>query len=147
MKKRKVKAKFKVTKADKILIEERINTVIKLKMMGLSHQDTCRYASEKWNISDRQTERYLEKATTYLHQCAKIDRDEEIGKAIARYNDLYGKSMGIQDYRECRAVQKAINELWGLEAPDRHEIAGKFSIEDLMNLAVEGAAAEKEEVE
>lgn len=112
-------------KADYALSEERTNEIIKLKMLGISYQEIVQHCALNWRICRRQIDVYLAKATKYFKQCAVLDREAEIGKGMARYQDLYAKSMMIQDYRECRAVQKAINELWGLEAPKKEEHTGK----------------------
>lgn len=111
----------KVTNAESA---ERVTKIFELLLLGLSRQEIMQYCSA-WNITTRQIDVYIQKATARLKAHADYKREEQLGVAIHRLNNLYRSSLKIQDYKGALAVQKELNLLLGLHAPSRHEITGK----------------------
>ena len=112
----------KPTKAEPIQL---VSEVYKLLIIGLYRRDIIRYLSEKttWELSDRTVDLYIAKATKEIAACAKFVREEQLGKALLRLNVLYVKTTKIQDYKTAIVALKELNELMGLYAPKRMELA------------------------
>lgn len=113
-------------KPTKVEQESRITEVYKLLIIGLARHDILRYIAEKttWGLAERTVDFLIGKATARFQEHAKTVRDQEIGKAIARMNDLYSRTHRIQDYKTALAAQKELSELLGLYAPKRMELTG-----------------------
>lgn len=75
-------------------------------------------------VSRRSVENYVHAANLELEEAAGFDRRRELGKALARMNGLFAKSLSVNDYARCNLHQKVINDLCGLNAPARQEISG-----------------------
>lgn len=114
---------YKPTKAEH---EQRLSQIHALLVNNLSRKDICRYVSEKttWGLTERSIDRYIAEATKMIQASAAFSRDLELGKAIARINDLYSRAHRVQDYKTCLAVQRELSELLGLYAPKRMEHTG-----------------------
>jgi hypothetical protein len=52
--------------------------------------------------------------TLSLHDALPISRDEQLGKAVMRLDDLYAKSIAGQDTRTALQAQRELNRLLGL---------------------------------
>lgn len=111
----------KVTNAESA---ERVTKVFELLVLGLSRQEIMQYCSA-WEITTRQIDVYIQKATERLKAHADYQREEQLGVAINRLNKLYRDNLKVQDYKGALAVQKELNTLLGLHAPSRHEVTGK----------------------
>ena len=112
----------KVTKAVKL---ERVNQVLGWIILGMRPRDIFQYVSEKtdWNISIRQIENYMRDATALIEESSRINRDQEVGKALLRYEKLFTANMKIQDYKAALMVQRARNEMLGLNQPAKSQVA------------------------
>lgn len=113
-------------KPNKAETEHRITEIYKLLLIGLARHDILRFCAEKtqWGLQVRAIEYLIAKATARLQEQAKYIRDIQLGKAIARMDDLYSRTHRIQDYKTALAAQKELNELLGLYAPKRMEFTG-----------------------
>lgn len=106
-------------KATHAEIELRVTTVYGLIVAGCTRAEIVRYSTEKttWGVSPRQIDDYIAQATVQLGEASKTTRSVELGKALSRLNDLYAKSLRIQDYKACLSMQKEISTLLALHAP------------------------------
>lgn len=109
----------KPLKSTVIEVEARVSTVLSLLVAGCTRREIIRYAAEKttWGVCERQIENYIAAANRAFEELSKTSRAREIGRALARLDDLYAKSLRIQDYKGCLATQKEINDLLALYAP------------------------------
>jgi hypothetical protein len=117
----------------------RVDEVFNLLLQGLGRRQVLRFVADQrsggisrqgeplpdWQVRNRQVDNYLAKATERLKESGKTQRDIEMGRAVARLNDLYAKSAARSDLRTCLSVQKDLTELLGLAAPNQLEIMGK----------------------
>ena len=103
------------------IVEARIEEVVDLLIAGAFRmQDLRAYSKEQgWGIGDRQLLNYLIRAKDKFLEYKQINRGEEIGKAIARYNHLYFSAMRMSDYPTALRVNRALCELLGLDAPTK----------------------------
>lgn len=93
----------------------RVNDLIlSLVATGLSGAEVIEYIekSKEWNGADKKTiQTGIKAANKTLKNMAVYQKDFEIGKALFRLNELYKKSLAIQDYKGCLAIQKEIDGL------------------------------------
>jgi len=71
---------------------------------------------EKLALSPDQADAAIETARGKIREAIGVDRQERTGEAIIRLNDLYERSLRIQDCRVALAAQKELNRLCGLHA-------------------------------
>lgn len=111
----------KPTKAEQIQI---VSEIYKILIIGLGRRDISRYLAEKttWELAERTIDLYIARATKEIAAVAKFSREEQLGKALLRLNDLYVKTTKIQDYKTAICALKELNELMGLYAPKQLEL-------------------------
>jgi hypothetical protein len=116
----------KENKATVAQFEARVNKVMEMLILGLSRASILQYVtnSTDWNVSDRQVDNYIADANREIEKHSETVRERELGKAIRRLEMLFQSCMKVQDYQRALAVQKELNELLGLKAPQRMEISG-----------------------
>jgi len=87
--------------------------ILSLVGTGLSDAEIFEFMSkQKPPIEDpKAIKAAIKTAKQSLQNMAEYRKDFEIGKALFRLNELYKKSMAIQDYKGCLAIQKEINGL------------------------------------
>jgi hypothetical protein len=97
-------------------VESRINKIFDLLINGASKSNIVRYVAEKteWNISERQLENYISEANKRIIEIGQTHRETELGRAIARLNNLYFMSVTLQNFNVALGVQKELNKLLGL---------------------------------
>ena len=93
-------------------IEQRVSTVYRLMLRGSSRESILQYAAKKeWGVETRSVDGYIARAKNLLRKQAETDRTDELGKARARLNLLFGKALKTGDLRTALAVQKELNQL------------------------------------
>ena len=97
-------------------VETRINRVYDLLVAGASRAQVIQFATEKgkWDVTDRQIDTYIAKANQRLIELGKTHRETELGRAVARLNNLYFLSITLQNYNVSLGVQREMNKLLGL---------------------------------
>ena len=111
--------------------------IFNLLVLGTSRADILQYCSKKreeskiqtpqnvqWDVGERQIDEYIRHARKRLKQSASYQRDEMLGIAIERLNRLYKDNLKVQDYKGALAVQREINTLLGLHAPQQVQHTG-----------------------
>lgn len=109
-------------KSNNAEVTQRVHQVYTMVVSGIDTHQILQYASDNWNVSDRTTFSYIAKANKLLAKQSETIRDAELGKAMARLNNLYKSALKIQDFKTCLAVQKEINALLGLYAPAKIQV-------------------------
>lgn len=112
-------------KSTNVEMEFRINQVIRMLLSGVvKRSDIIRFITEKtdWNVQERQIENYIARAKEELKDMMSDELEYQKGLALSRYSDLYAKSLKIQDYANCRQIQKEINIMLGLNEPEKKQI-------------------------
>jgi hypothetical protein len=71
---------------------------------------------EGWTVTDEELAGLLIDAQARIIEDARHRFDLELAKAIDRLNTLYARSMQIQDYKACLAIQKELNKILDLYA-------------------------------
>lgn len=111
-----------MSKSTEAEIEDRVLQILESILEGgNTHEIVLHYASI-FKVSERQIYTYIQKANDKFKEYAKTEAKTEIGKALNRMNKLFNKSLQIMDFKTCLAVQKEINVMLGLNAPDKTDI-------------------------
>jgi len=104
-----------------IKTDKRVEIAIKLYLSGMNHNDCCHFLSvgtdenKKWKVSQRQAERYMAMARKKIKELANFELTQEIGKSIARLEDLYKISYGDGKIGNCTAIVKELNNVFGIK--------------------------------
>ena len=97
--------KPKPAKATNAVVLQRVEEVLAIRLDGAQLHDIRRYASEnEWGVSDRQLERYIEKADGLLVERRQRKRSRMFHLHIARRESLYARALQAADYRTALAV-------------------------------------------
>lgn len=144
----------KPRKATNAVVLQRVEEVLAIRLDGAQLHDIRRYASENgWGVSDRQLERYIEKADKLL-----IERRQKKWKRmkalhLARREALYARALQSADFRtalavlqdmakleelylsekELREVKRRLRELEGIMGPTMQEDGAADELVALLN--------------
>jgi hypothetical protein len=124
---RKQKYTPKCTSAEKAV---RIATIYRLLLSGMRRREVLQYVREKtdWGIETSAIDKYIAEATKEIKEVTAEEIETARGMAYKRLDMLYFKSLLINDYKTALAVQKEMNELFGLKII-KQEISGNMSIQ------------------
>jgi len=111
-----------LARANKGLVTSRVSTLYKLLVKGASRAD-LRQIAAKWDISDRQIERYIAMATEEVEKRANYRRNYEMGKAMSRLDEIYVDAENAGDIRGRLGVVKQVADIVGLNAAQKQEIS------------------------
>lgn len=105
-------------------VAARVTEVYRLIVRGLSRTEIIQKASDDWSVSERMADEYIARARVYLKEHTERDRDANYSLAVHRLEDLYKRTMKLQDYKTALGVQKELSELQGIYPPKRVENTG-----------------------
>jgi hypothetical protein len=112
-------------KATNAETNKRVNTLYKMLLSGADRAEIIQYGSENYEIGERAIDDLIAKANEAFEEASKHLREVEFGKALTRLNNLYARSLKVQDFKTALSVQREINALLGLNTPTRLEHTGK----------------------
>lgn len=97
-------------------MEVRIQKVIQLYCRGQGRHQIVRYLRTKLkiDISIETVDRYISKAKKQITKKANINVNHEVGKSLARLEDLSNKCYMMGDFKTCLAIEKEASNLLGL---------------------------------
>ena len=112
--------------------DARVDQVLDLVVAGLTRREVIKYVETKtdWAIGERQIDRLIALAHEQLEQTAKPHRERELARATRRLDMLFARSLQINDYKACLAVEQARIALLGL-APKARRGPAPLSEEEL----------------
>lgn len=117
----------RTTKAEK---NKRIEKITEMLTQGFTRAQILQFSSEKtnWEVSERTIDTYIAEATIQIEMLAEAASQYELGRALARLDDLYRRNMAIQDYKAALQVQRERSKLLGIYAPDKVEQQGAIEL-------------------
>ena len=117
-------AKVSYKRCSKHELDMRVREVAKLLIGGASTFYVHEFIRDKkdWNITSRQVENYLRKARELISDINNRDIEMAISEQCERLDDLYRRSMGLQDFRTCLSITAEKNKLLGLHRPVKHDL-------------------------
>jgi len=86
----------------------------------------------------------IRKARAALTASSSVDRQEELGRSLARLNELYARTMRIQDYKAALAVERERIKLLALDTTPEASArpsGAVMNMADLYKTATSGKAA------
>ena len=124
--KREQKYTPKCTSAEKSV---RIATIYRLLLSGMRRREILQYVAEKtdWGLETSAIDKYMREATQEIKEVTAEEIETARGMAYKRLDTLYYKSLLINDFKTALAVQKEMNELFGLKVI-KQEISGNVGI-------------------
>jgi len=115
----------KTTKAEKI---RRVDVIFGLLSKGFTRSQICQYVTKQeeagaiaWGVSERTIDRYIQAATLRFEEVAEVHNNQRFGRALTRLDDLYARTVAINDYKTALSIVKAEADLIGLTAPKKIE--------------------------
>jgi len=128
-------------------LERRCSDIYGLVVDGLPFRAIRQYVAEScaWSVNEYTLRRYIKRCTKRFSEEAKVDREAVKGQAIARLERLYSRAVQKGHIRDALAVQQEISRLHGLNAADKHELAGPGGV-PLPGMTTEELAARFEEL-
>ena len=103
-----------MSKATQAETELRIQTVVEMLYKQQPRQSIVRFASENWNVGERQVDNYISRATKCIKESRVIDHEFLSSNYRLALQDLYSKNYRIQDYRECRMLIELMGRMDGM---------------------------------
>lgn len=112
-------------RSSKVEMRKRIDIVSFALVQGKERKDIIQIASEnEWEISERQVDNYIDKATKELSIYAEDvikSKKSEMAKSLKVLIQIRNKCMAIQDYARALQSQKEINALLALYEPQTYK--------------------------
>ena len=114
------------TKAE---LDQRIDEIYGLLLSRVGYKNICRYASAKWQVTARQTDRYIAEARKLIRELLGPDQRDQLAVALGGYETIFTKQMAAGDWRGAAKTNRDIVALLGLAAPAHTRVA--FSLEEI----------------
>ena len=95
-------------------VAQAIDKVVLLMVSGLSEQAVAGACQQKLGMTPAKAKAAIRRARKLITLAADYNRDEQIGKAVVRLEDLYSRSLRVQDTKTALAAQKELNKLLAL---------------------------------
>jgi len=108
--------------SNKTEIEERIAIVSKQVLNGLTTQEICLKASEKWGVSNRQVTRYIRRCYTLWHKDFEKKRKRNLDYHFAKRRDLYKQAYNKKQWNICLEIVKDEARLTGIYPSEKHDV-------------------------
>ena len=93
----------------------KLDTVLLLLIKGISPEKVLQQ-SRQMGVSQEEAERLIGEARQRITLTADYARDEQLGTAIARLQDIYTTAINAKDIKTALQAQKELNKLFGLYA-------------------------------
>mgnify|MGYP000151929405 CR=1 FL=1 len=131
-----------------------LDKVLLLMVSGLSAGELASACTSKLGVQAADVDALIASARRKLTVAAEFNRDEKIGEAVTRLNDLYARAIRATDLKTSAMVQRELNKLLGLywrpredtpkpgaepgESPEAKELAVIREHLEPLNLAPKG---------
>jgi len=103
-----------MSKTQQNIVNERIVNVVDMLIEGKNRQNILQFNSENWNLSERQIDSYIGKATAIIKSELVKDSEFSLSKAIKRFEFIYQRAIETKDYRLAMQTNKEICVIQGL---------------------------------
>lgn len=108
---RRKKPGHKATNAEVI---KRTNKVLTMLVSGYARGEIQQYGSLHWGIREKAIDVLIHHANAAIKKSAEIDLTHELGLAVKRFNQIYKRSMSVDELRTALAANKELATLLGL---------------------------------
>ncbi len=114
----------------------RADTLALLLVQGYTVEKVQAYAAQQWNLETDEAAALVAESRTKLTLAADYAKDEQVGTAITRLNDLYAKSVKDGDFKTALQAQREMNRLMNLYVPDEIDGASQRESEAEQRLSL-----------
>lgn len=97
--------------------ESEISRAVMLLVSGASVEKAVQYFINQFRMEPENAAAVVQEARRQLTLAADFVRDEQLGTAIARLNNLYTKAIEAEDIKTALQAQKELNKLMDLYRP------------------------------
>lgn len=97
--------------------------VVLLLVSGMSLARVRSYLHDQRDVKPPDADHIIAEARKRITVAADYVRDEQLGKAVMRLEELYAKSVASKDTRTALQAQRELNRLVGLYAPREAAVA------------------------
>lgn len=121
------------------LAADRIDKVVLLLVSGLAADTVLHACVEKLELSPDEAAEAVAAAQTKITLASNYDRQQQIGKAVTRLEDLYGRALRTNDVKTALGIQRETSRLLQLygQADADDTLAGDGENPDLAREAAE----------
>ena len=123
-------------KATNTEMQTRVAEVFKLLLKGLNRPEVLQYAANTWGVSERTADNYIARARKEYVKHVDNDRARNFAMMQHRLEDLYKRTMKLQDYKTSLAILKEYGSLLDLYPAKRQELTGEQSGSLTINVLV-----------
>jgi hypothetical protein len=106
---------IKMAKATDAEIEDRLKAVTQLVLQAISHQEIVDYCRRNFGVERAQTCIYLKRVKERMIEANKKTTEELLAEANSRYDDIYKKEYGNDNWAGCRETLKCKDKINGLQ--------------------------------
>ena len=96
------------------IVNERIVTISELLIEGKNRQNILQFNSENWELSERQIDTYIGKATELIKSELIKDSEYSLSKAIKRFEFIYKTAIEKEDFKLALQANKELCAIQGL---------------------------------
>ena len=97
-----------MAKSSQSIVNKRIVVISEMIIEGKNRQNILQFNSENWNLSERQIDNYISKATSIIKSELIKDVEFDLSKAIKRFEFIYKRAIEMKDYRLALQTNKEI---------------------------------------
>jgi len=105
------------------VVQERVLELMPL-ISRMDYQEILRYVAinTNWNINTRQIDNYIAKAKEAMKDHYKDVKDGIREQSLNNLKNLYNDSHSVGDFKNCLAIQKEIDDLFGIRIKESTNI-------------------------
>lgn len=115
-------------KSTKAEVAARVDTVMTKLLRGEKRAEIIRYASESWNVDERQVQNYITRATKLIAEITQPRKEYEFALVRQRLEDLYDSAFKDKNYNAALGALKQVAEMIGLNAPVKSDTTGDLTV-------------------
>ena len=106
----------KENKSTNIEVEKRVNALVPL-ISILNRHELSEYVQNEtdWGIAENQIYEYVKKAKEIIKEQFKESNKDAVENSYNNLVNLYKQAFQEKDFRTCLAIQKEINEVYGIK--------------------------------
>ncbi|OHB51750.1 MAG: hypothetical protein A2Y12_01305 [Planctomycetes bacterium GWF2_42_9] len=96
------------------MANDKLDTIVLLLTQGITVERAVDYCVKRFSVNLEEAEKLVEQARRKITVAAEYVKEEQLGTAITRLNDLYSKSINDKDIKTALQAQRELNRLMGL---------------------------------
>ena len=121
-------------KSSAAIVQERVLFILPL-ISTRNRRSILQYVRKntKWDVSVKQIDNYIAKANILMKEQREDIKENIQEAALNNLMNLYQEAHEEKDFKTCLAIQKEINDLFGLKVTKVKDVTERNPIDDLFN--------------